>query len=68
MIYVERNSQKAIVIGKGGAKIKEIGQQARVELEEILGHRVHLFLRAKVRERWADEPARYREMGLNFVD
>lgn len=68
IIYVERKSQKAIVVGKGGSKIKDIGQQSRHELEEILEHRVHLFLRAKVRERWGDEPARYREMGLNFVD
>jgi len=66
VIYVERDSQKAIVLGKGGRTIKEIGSAARKELEDMLERRVHLFLFAKVRERWADDPARYREMGLDF--
>lgn len=66
VIYVERDSQKAIVLGKGGRTIKDIGSASRKELEEMLERRVHLFLFAKVRERWADDPARYREMGLDF--
>jgi len=66
VIYVERDSQKAIVLGKRGRTIKDIGSAARKELEDMLERRVHLFLFAKVRERWADDPARYREMGLDF--
>lgn len=65
-IYVQRDGQKAIVLGKGGATIKKIGELARVELEEIFGHRVHLFLFVKVRENWGEDPNRYREMGLEF--
>ncbi len=66
VIYVERDSQKAIVLGKGGRTIKDIGQQARKEMEENFGRKVHLFLFAKVRERWSQDPERYREMGLDF--
>jgi len=66
VIYVSRDSQKAIVLGKGGRAIKEIGAAARTELAEILGQPVHLFLFVKVREAWADDPERYREMGLDF--
>ena len=65
-IYVMRPSQKSIVLGKGGRQIKAIGQASRVELEEIFDARIHLFLFVKVRERWADDPERYREMGLDF--
>ena len=65
-IYVERDSQKIIVLGKGGAMIKKIGQAARREIEELLEDRVHLFLFVKVRENWGDDPARYAEWGLNF--
>ena len=65
-IYVLRPSQKAIVLGKGGQRIKAIGQAAREELAEILGRRVHLFLFVKVRERWLDDPERYSELGLDF--
>jgi GTP-binding protein Era len=65
-IYVQRDGQKAIVLGKGGRQIKQVGQAARVELEQILGCRVHLFLFVKVRERWLDDPERYRELGLDF--
>ncbi len=67
-IYVQRDGQKAIVLGKGGATIKKIGELARTELEEIFGHRVHLFLFVKVRENWAEERAHYREMGLEFPE
>ena len=65
-IYVLRDTQKAIVLGKGGRQIKAIGQAARVELERILERRVHLFLFVKVRERWTDDPERYAELGLDF--
>jgi GTP-binding protein Era len=65
-IYVERDSQRKIVLGKAGATIKAIGADARRELAEIVGHPVHLFLFVKVRENWGDDPDRYREMGLDF--
>ncbi len=66
VVYVQRDSQKAIVLGKGGQRIKAIGSAARVELEDILERRVHLFLFVKVREQWADDPERYAEWGLDF--
>ncbi len=65
-IFVERESQRKIVLGKGGATIKSIGAQSREELAEILGQPVHLFLFVKVRENWGEDPERYREMGLEF--
>lgn len=65
-IYVERDSQKVIVLGKGGTMIKKIGQAARKEIEDLLEERVHLFLFVKVRENWIDDPARYKDWGLNF--
>jgi GTP-binding protein Era len=65
-IYVERESQRSIVLGKNGQTIKAIGADARRELAEILERPVHLFLFVKVRERWGDDPERYREMGLEF--
>ncbi|MCW5750137.1 MAG: GTPase Era [Alphaproteobacteria bacterium] len=66
VIYVAKESQKPIVLGRGGRTVKAIGQDSRRELETILGRRVHLFLFVKVRERWLDDPERYREMGLDF--
>lgn len=66
VIYVERDSQKKIVLGKGGRTIKRIGSEARKEIEEALGRKVHLFLFVKVRRRWGEDPERYREMGLEF--
>jgi GTP-binding protein Era len=66
IIYVERPGQKAIVLGKKGSRIKKIGEAARKELEDLLGHRVHLFLFVKVREKWGDDPERYHEWGLDF--
>ena len=66
VIFVERESQKKIALGKGGQTIKTVGQLAREELEEMLGCRVHLFLFVKVRENWGDDRERYREMGLDF--
>ncbi len=65
-IYVERESQKVIVLGRGGGMIKKIGQAARQEIEDLLEERVHLFLFVKVRENWGDDPARYSSWGLNF--
>ena len=65
-IYVLRDSQKAIVLGKGGRQIKAIGEAARRELEKELEARVHLFLFVKVRDAWLDDPERFREMGLDF--
>jgi GTP-binding protein Era len=65
-IYVERESQRKIVIGKGGQTLKAIGESARREIVDILEHKVHLFLFVKVREGWGDDPERYRAMGLEF--
>lgn len=66
VIYVIRDSQKSIVLGKGGKQIKHIGEKSRKELEEIFDRRVHLFLFVKVREKWGDDPERYRDLGLDF--
>ena len=66
VVYVSRANHKPIVLGKGGQTIKKIGELARADLEESLGCRVHLFLFVKVREKWLDDPERYREMGLDF--
>ncbi|MCR9120836.1 MAG: GTPase Era [Phyllobacteriaceae bacterium] len=68
VIYVERDSQKKIVLGKGGETIKAISMASRGEIAELIGQPVHLFLFVKVRERWGDDPERYREMGLDFHD
>jgi len=65
-IYVERESQRKIVLGKAGQSIKAIGEAARRELAEIIEKKVHLFLFVKVREGWGDDPERYRQMGLEF--
>ena len=66
VIYVERDSQKKIVLGAKGETIRAIGQASRKELSDILEQPVHLFLFVKVRENWGDDPERYREMGLDF--
>jgi GTPase len=65
-IFVERDSQKRIVLGKGGSMIKQVSTEARRELSEMLERPVHLFLFVKVREGWGDDPARYRDLGLKF--
>ncbi len=65
-IYVERESQRKIVLGKGGQAIKAIGAAARADIAEAIEQPVHLFLHVKVREGWGDDPERYREMGLEF--
>lgn len=66
VIYVERDSQKKIVLGHKGETIRSIGQASRKDIGEILEQKVHLFLFVKVRENWGDDPERYREMGLEF--
>jgi GTPase len=65
-IYVERESQRKIVLGKGGRTIRAIGAEARREIAAAVEQPVHLFLFVKVREGWGDDPERYREMGLEF--
>jgi len=67
VIYVERDSQKKIALGKNGDAIKAISMAARKEISEILEQPVHLFLFVKVRENWGDDPERFREMGLDFT-
>ena len=66
MVYVRRQGHKGILLGKGGQRIKAVGQAARIELERMLDRRVHLFLRVKVRENWTEDPARYRAWNLDF--
>jgi len=68
VIYVTRDGHKKIVLGKNGQAIKAIGAEARRELCEMFETKVHLFLFVKVRQNWADDPGRYREMGLEFHD
>ena len=65
-IYVQRPTQKAIVLGKRGQQIKQIREETQKELEEMLGQRVHLFLFVKVRENWIEDPERYQSLGLDF--
>ncbi len=65
-IYVERESQRKIVLGRGGQTVKAIGAAARREIAAAIEQPVHLFLFIKVREGWGDDPERYREMGLEF--
>lgn len=68
IIYVQRDGQKGIVLGKNGKTIKDIGAASRKDLEQIFERRVHLFLFVKVREDWADKREHYREMGLEFPE
>ena len=67
-ILVGRDTQKAIVLGKGGARIKQIGEAARKELTEALGRKVHLFLHVKVNPKWEEDRGLYREIGLDWVE
>jgi GTPase len=66
IIYVQREGQKAIVLGKGGVRIRSIRLAAQSELGAMIGRRVHLFLFVKKRENWSDDPALYRELGLDY--
>ena len=67
-VFVQRESHKKILLGKGGQTVKAVSQSARKELQEMLEQKIHLFLFVKVREKWLDDPERYREMGLDFTD
>ncbi|MBO9376077.1 GTPase Era [Sphingomonas histidinilytica] len=67
-ILVARDTQKAIVLGKRGVRLKEIGSRARAELETLLERKVHLFLHVKVAEKWGEDRGLYREIGLDWVD
>jgi GTPase len=66
VIYVQRPSQRAIVLGEGGRRIKAIGARARAELEQMFDRRIHLFLFVKVRENWIEDPERYAALGLDY--
>src|SRR6202012_262343 len=66
VIFVQREGQKAIALGKGGQTIKTIGELARKEMEEIFGRRIHLFLFVKVREDWAESREHYEQLGLDY--
>jgi GTPase len=66
VVYVTRDSHKAIVVGKGGSRVKQVREAAQRELEGMLERKLHLFLFVKVRENWQEDPERYREMGLDF--
>lgn len=67
-IFVARPSQRAIILGKGGARLKEIGSRARTELAALLGVKVHLYLHVKVKADWDDDRGVYRDIGLDWVD
>ncbi len=68
VIHVQRDSQKGMVIGKGGSMLKRLGAAARAEMEEQFDQRVHLFLHVRVTPRWQDDRLTYKDMGLDFVD
>ena len=68
IVYVARSGHKGIILGNKGETIKAVSKAARLELEEFLGRRVHLFVQVKVREKWLEEAERYSEMGLDFKD
>jgi len=67
-ILIGRDTQKAIVLGKGGTRIKQIGEAARLQLTEALGRKVHLFLHVKVSPKWEEDRGLYREIGLDWVE
>ena len=67
-IFVERDSQKAIVVGKGGARLKSIGSAAREAIAEHLGRKVHLFLHVKVSPKWGEDRGLYEDIGLDWAD
>jgi len=66
VVYVQRDSQKAIVLGHGGKRIKAVREAAQAELEEMLERKIHLFLHVKVREGWPEDRERYRDLGLEY--
>ncbi len=66
VVYIQRDSQKAIVLGHGGKRIKAVREAAQAELEEMLQRKIHLFLHVKVRENWPEDRERYRDLGLEY--
>jgi len=66
VVFIQRESQKPIVLGRGGQRIKGVREAAQVEIEQLLGRKVHLFLHVTVRENWAEERTRYRDLGLDY--
>lgn len=68
IIYVERDSQKGIVLGAKGAQIKSIGAAARTDMETAFGHKVHLFLHVKVKDNWMEDRSVYQDIGLDWVN
>jgi GTP-binding protein Era len=66
VIYVERDSQKPIILGKGGQRIKSVREVAQAEIQQLLDRKVHLFLHVTVREKWADDRAHYADLGLDY--
>ncbi|HXR87710.1 MAG TPA: KH domain-containing protein, partial [Stellaceae bacterium] len=68
VIHVQREGQKAIVLGKGGAQVKQIGAAARAELEKLLERRVHLFLFVRVTPEWAEDRERFAAIGLDYPE
>jgi GTP-binding protein Era len=67
-IFVARDTQRAIVLGKGGARLREIGSRSRAQLSELLGKKVHLFLHVKVRPEWEEDRTLYKDIGLDWVE
>ena len=67
-ILVERATQRAIILGKGGQRIKSIGETARTELSKLMGVKVHLYLHVKVKANWDEDRSVYRDMGLDWVE
>ena len=65
-IFVARDSQKGIVVGKGGDRIRQVREAAQRELQALMDRKVHLFLFVKVRENWAEDPEHFRNIGLDF--
>ena len=67
IIIIARNSHKNMIIGKHGSHVKSVGSAARLSIEKLLGHKVHLFLFVKVRKNWEDNPESYHTMGLKYL-
>ncbi|MGE0117225.1 MAG: GTPase Era [Dongiaceae bacterium] len=66
VIYIQRDSQKPIVLGRGGRRIKAVREAAQTEIAQLIGRKAHLFLHVNVRENWAEERERYRDLGLDY--
>jgi GTP-binding protein Era len=68
VVYVRRESQRAIVLGKGGERIRAIREDAQKEMAQLMERPIHLFLFVKVRETWPDDPERYKHLGLDWTE